>query len=169
VDTDSSTTSRVNLQFSVDVEHGNLNGSKVWCDPSFGPYSMVGPRVGDRGKPKAHITSFKDGTDFCVAAEYTGANPLVPGAPAIGAQGEYRLGYDSAGNVLSVQTKISGDQFPACESFVDVGLGHGVFLGGFASESRAQILPLYGQLNQPDAIYFESRVRILLNAHGAFQ
>jgi hypothetical protein len=168
VDVHSDTTSRVNLQFSVDVVNGILNGIRVWCDPSFGPYSMTGARVADKGKPVARIINFRDGTDFRVTAAYKAANPLVPFAPAIGAQGDYRLRQDASGNMLSIETKISGDQFPACETFVDDGLGHGVFLGGFAPQNKAQILRLYGQMNQPNAIYFWSRVRISLTAHVAF-
>jgi hypothetical protein len=59
-----------------------------------------------------------------------------------------RLTYDSTKHELSVQAKVSGDQFPACESFIDDGFGHGVFLGGFSPDNKFEILRLYGQFNQ---------------------
>lgn len=169
VDDDDDTTSRVNLKFSVDVAHGVLGFTKVWCDPSFGPYLMAGQRVQDRGKPKATVRSFKDGSDFCISVGYGAANPLAPGAPDIDAQGDYRLTYDSTKHELSVQAKISGDQFPACESFIDDGFGHGVFLGGFSPDNKFEILRLYGQFNQPESIYFESTITISVGPHGAFR
>jgi hypothetical protein len=161
VDADPATTSRVNLQFSVDVAKGVLNGTGLCRDPSFGPYA-AGARGGDRGKPAARLTSFQDGTHFRVTGGYTGANPLVPFAPAIGAQREYCVRQNASGNMLSLQTKTSGHQLPACET-VDDGLGHTILWVGFAPDSKAQIFRLYGQLNQPAGIYFESQVTISLS------
>jgi hypothetical protein len=91
----------------------------------------------------------------------------VAGAPDIDATGEYLLTPD--GVTLQIDGIITGDQFPACESFLEDTRGTKIFLGGFAPANRDQIMRLYGSMNKPKKVWFQSHLVVTVDTQGNFQ
>jgi hypothetical protein len=169
-----SVTSRVNAVLEVNLDTGTKGFNKVWCDPSRGPWMMVGPQTSAIGIPTSELTVAKHGSSVEAVIDYAAANPLAKAVPPVSwtvpdidARGEYSL-LGGPGS-LTVTATITGDQFPACESFiVDSGL-HAIFLGGFAPDDKDQVMRLYGRLNTPKTVWFESEVVISLGSNGNFR
>ena len=171
-------TSRIRFEGNLNVDTWEFASSKVESDPSRGPMMLIGPIRTGTARPKAEIYQWPTKTGTELDVWISGANPLIPGAPDIDAGCEYSfsrtkdmpVGAFAIGGFLEIQTRISGDQFPAFETFVDDDQGGKVFLGGFAPESRspAQLARLFGQLNKPREVWFESKVRIYVQPGERF-
>jgi hypothetical protein len=167
-------TSRVNAVLEVNLDTATKGFNKVWCDPSRGPWMMVGPKTSAIGTPTSKLTVEKHGSSVTAVIDYTAANPLakvVPPVswvvPGISARGEYSL--SQSPDTLTVTATITGDQFPACESFIVDPSLHAIFLGGFAPESKEQVMRLYGGLNDPKTVWFESEVVVTIDSNGNFK
>jgi hypothetical protein len=159
-------TARVNAVFEVNLETAAGN-SKAWCDPSFGPSQGVGLHSSAVGKPDSEFTISRSGKALNVVIAYGASNPLVIGAPDIDARGEYSFLPDT--DSLTIDATITGDQFPACESFVEDVCGTKLFLGGFAPDNKKQITRLFGGQNQPKKIWFESHLVVSVDSRGCFK
>ena len=70
---------------------------------------------------------------------------------------------------LTIDAIISGDQFPACESFIQDPKGNKIFLGGFAPGNKGQLARLYGLMNKPLEVWFESHIVVNVDSSGAFK
>lgn len=170
-------TSRINFQASVDITGARVTGVRAWSDPSHGPWLFLGPEGEETASPRATVASHRQsqptyGSGLRADISVSGPNPLVPLSPAINARSEYIFTLATDGPLgprLIVNTRLSGDQFPACETFLDDDAGGKVFLGGYAPPSMLDLLRLFGGLNQPRYIYFTSNVTILLGADGRFR
>jgi len=119
------------------------------------------------GKPDAKFAVSKNGETVNATIDYGASNPLVKGAPDINARGEFALTLSA--NSLSIVATVTGDQFPACETFVEDPYGNKIFLGGFAPTNKEQILRLYGSMNKPKEVWFESEIVAAVDPRGAFQ
>lgn len=159
-------TARVNAFLEVDLTTLAGSNRRVWCDESFGPWMGFGPA--DRGfsVPTSTISSIRIGTSLTVVLEYGAPNPLFKGAPKIDARGEYVL--TPGAGTLQIDAVITGDQFPACESFIEDPREAKIFVGGFGPESKDQILRLYGSMNDPKKIWFQSHMIISIDDAGNF-
>ncbi len=159
-------TSRVNASIEVDVVAAVAGQSKAWCDPSHGPKQGVGFHDTAVGIPTAKFSVTRSMKGVDVLIEYAAPNPLVTGAPDIDARGEYAIVPSS--DSLQIDATITGDQFPACESFIEDPCGTKLFLGGFAPENKEQILRLYGAKNKPKEVWFESHVSVRIRSAWVF-
>lgn len=168
LDTKPSVTSRINAYLEVDLASATAGASKAWCDTSRGPWMGIGPDSTATGRPASTFTVRRAPGSPAVEAviEYSASNPLVTGSPDIDARGEFT--FRGADGKLTIDAVITGDQFPACESFVQDAAGHKVFLGGFAPSSKDEILRLYGRLNKPQEVWFESHLVVDVDAGGNF-
>ncbi len=169
-------TSRMNFWVGVDLEARSVLNQRLWSDLTIGPrpvgpIGFVGSQDTATATPKATVMSYVDRQDLVLNVTISGADPLVPGAPDIDASGEYRLQYDAPNSKLLIYTRISGDQFPACESFIADSVRRKIFLGGFAPSSRSfdELIRLFGQLNRPHDIYFYSNIEIIVSGSGSFE
>jgi hypothetical protein len=109
--------------------------------------------VGSSGveSPTSDMTVSPLGAGVNVVIDYGAANPLAsPVAADINARGEFSLTPTS--DTLAIVSSITGDQFPACESFLEDPSGKKRFLGGFAPHGKEQILRLYGLYNPKDIL-----------------
>jgi hypothetical protein len=179
LDTGGSVTARVNAVLEVNLDKATKGSSKVWCDPSAGPWMFAGAESSGVGSPTSELTVSRDGAAVKVVIDYGAANPLAsPVAPDINARGEFSLTPGS--DTLSIVSTITGDQFPACESFIEDPSGKKLFLGGFAPDSKEQIMRLYGFLNTKDPLgraytwvtgkdtWFESEIVVSVDGKGNF-
>ena len=160
-------TARVNAVLEVQMPLGVAGQSRAWCDESRGPSMGVGLEDSAVGIPDAKFSVSKSGETVNAVIDYGASNPLVKGAPDINARGEFALTLTA--NSLSVVATVTGDQFPACESFIEDPRGNKIFLGGFAPANKEQILRLYGYMNKPREVWFESEIVTTVDANGAFQ
>ena len=160
-------TARVNYWTEVNLTTSTPGNSRAWCDESRGPWMGVGPHDRRTGTPKVQRTVSRQGNTLRVVVAYAVPNPLVAGAPDIDATGEYSL-TPSAG-MLQIDAIITGDQFPACESFLEDSRGAKIFLGGFAPVNREQIMRLSGSMNKPKKIWFQSHLVVTVDTQGNFQ
>ena len=120
------------------------------------------------GVPKAEFSVSREGATVRAVIDYAAANPLVRVvAPDIDARGEYELTLSE--KQLSIVATITGDQFPACESFISDCDDSKIFLGGFAPPTKNEISRLFGSGKGSKKVWFESEVVIGLDARGAFQ
>ena len=128
---------------------------------------MVGPQESAIGTPSVKFSVLKNGDAVDAVIDYGASNPLVAVAPKISANGEFALtpGSDS----LTIDATITGDQFPACESFVEDPTGNKIFVGGFAPNTKEQIMRLYGGLNKPKEVWFESHIVVTVDSRGSFK
>src|SRR5215208_2615299 len=127
-------TARINAYLDVNLSSGSAGVQKIWCDESRGPWMTFGPGGRAVGTAKATFSVSKSGQSITAIIDYGAPNPLVRGAPDIDARGEFIL---TTGNeALPIDAIISGDQFPACESFIQDPIGNKVFLGGFAPQNK---------------------------------
>jgi hypothetical protein len=126
----------------------------------------VGPSAQATGTAHATFSVTKTGSSVLAVIEYAASNPLVTGAPNIDARGEFTfvVGADE----LTLDATITGDQFPACESFVEDKLGKKIFVGGFAPSKKGQLGRLFGSMNKPKKIWFDSHVVLTVDAYGSF-
>jgi hypothetical protein len=161
-----SVTSRVNSYLEVNLATGMAGQSKAWCDPSQGPKQGIGLQGSAVGMPQATFTVRRVSGRVNAVIEYGAPNPLVKGAPDIDARGEYSF-LASSGSV-EIDATVTGDQFPACESFIEDPGGGKLFLGGFAPQNKEQILRLYGALNKPAEVWFQSHLSVKVDARGCF-
>lgn len=169
-------TSRINAILDVQMPEGIKAHSKAWCDPSFGPKGIAGSGISTIngvsstgvGDPHAKFSVAKSGETVTATIVYSGSNPLVLGAPAIDATGEFKLTQNE--DNLSIVSTITGDQFPACESFIVDPKGNKIFLGGFSPDSKAQFYRLAtgGMQFPPDEVWFESEVVAKIDSKGNF-
>jgi hypothetical protein len=179
---DSRVTSRINFSLDISPAEKKAGSPMVWCNESRGPILFLGPDDKRTAKPSATVIYFPDNQrgSLHVDVAFSAANPLVPGAPSISAQAALDLAFNPGTNpsstsgfglspTLSIETTITGDQFPALECFLQDQGKQKIFLGGFAPESRSlgQLMRLFGQLNRPE-IYFKSSVLITTSAEGVF-
>jgi len=165
--TDPGVTARVNAMVEVNLTTGTAGKSKAWCDESRGPWMAIGPESRAVGKPVATFKVSKTGGTVNVIIDYGASNPLVKGAPDIDARGEFAL--TPTADTLTIVATVTGDQFPACEGFIEDPGGNKVFVGGFAPPNKKEILRLYGGMNKPKEIWFESEVVISVDASGRFR
>ena len=160
-------TSRVSAFLEVDLATGMAGSRRVWCDESRGPWMAIGPDDAATGVPTSTVTVLKSGAGVAVVIAYGAANPLVKVvAPDIDARGEYTL--TPAEARLHIDAMITGDQFPACESFIEDPSGNKLFVGGFAPDNKEQLSRLYGSMNKPRKIWFQSHLVVSLDAAGNF-
>ena len=160
-------TARVNALLEVVLPDGVAGKSRVWCDESRGPWMGVGFEETAFGTPGSKLTVSKDGQAVKAVISYWAANPLVKGAPDIDAAAEYSLTLEN--DKLTIVATVTGDQFPACESFIEDEKKNKVFLGGFAPANKEQILRLYGKMNKPSEVWFESEIVVAVDSNGYFQ
>jgi hypothetical protein len=160
-------TARVNALLEVVVPEGIAGQKKVRCDESRGPWMGIGFENTAFGVPDSTLTVSKNGDAVSAGITYSAANPLVKGAPDIDAVGEYSL--TLAGDKLTIVATVTGDQFPACESFIEDARKTKIFLGGFAPGNKGQIMRLYGGMNKPREIWFESEIVVTVDSRGNFQ
>jgi hypothetical protein len=160
-------TARVNATLEVQMPGGIAGKKEAWCDESHGPSMGVGFENSAVGVPNASFDVSK-GTGIVKAIiEYGASNPLVTGAPDINAKGEFQLSLE--GDQLTIVSTITGDQFPACEAFIEDPKGNKIFLGGFAPANKNQILRLaYGGWVYKD-VWFESEIVATIDKEGVFQ
>lgn len=159
-------TGRVNYWVQVNLPGGTAGSSRAWCDASHGPWMGVGPHTGAVGTPKAKHSVSRSGQGVKLVLEYGAPNPLVKGAPDIDAKAECVLTAVPGG--LQIDAIVTGDQFPACEAFIEDARSNKIFLGGFAPQNKDQILRLYGGMNKPNKIWFQSHVVLSTDAQGNF-
>ena len=159
-------TARVSAFVQVNLATGVAGSQRVWCDESRGPWMAIGSEDAATGVPTSTVTVLKNNAGVAVVIAYGAANPLVKGAPDIDARGEYAL-IPGAGT-LQIDAVITGDQFPACESFIEDPSGKKIFIGGFAPDNKEQIMRLYGGMNKPKKIWFQSHLIVSLDASGNF-
>jgi hypothetical protein len=159
-------TARVNYWVAISLPDGTVESSRAWCDPSRGPWMGVGAQRTAVGTPKARHSVTRSGEGVKVTLEYGAPNPLVKGAPDIDARAQCLLTGVPGG--LQIDTLLTGDQFPACEAFVEDGRGSKVFLAGFAPQNRGQVLRLYGHMNRPRKIWFQSHIVLATDPQGNF-
>ena len=162
-------TARVNATLEVQLPRGIAGKSEAWCDESQGPSMGVGFEDTAVGIPNANFSVTKDGDAVKAVIEYGASNPLVKGAPDIDARGEFK--FSQADNQLNIVATITGDQFPACESFIEDPKGNKIFLGGFAPANKGQILRLMygGFMYKPKDVWFESEIVSTVDGQGFFQ
>ncbi len=166
--TSPSVTARINAYLEVVLPTGVSGQNKVWCNESQGPWMGVGLESNATAIPGSTLTVQKSGQLVNAVIDVWAANPLVRVvAPDIDAKGEYGLRWEN--DKLTIDATVTGDQFPACETFIEDPRGNKIFLGGFAPQSKEQILRLYGQLNKPKEVLFESEIVVTLDSSGAFK
>lgn len=173
LDTSGTATARVNAVLEVKLDTATKGYNKVWCDPSTGPLMLAGPVTSDVGIPTSELTVSRNGTAINALIDYAAPNPLAKhfpvgmAVPDIDARGEFSLTPTS--DTLTIVSTITGDQFPACESFIEDSSGNKLFLGGFAPDNKEQITRLFGGMNKPKEIWFESEVVVSIDEKGNFQ
>jgi hypothetical protein len=160
-------TARVNALLEVQVPVGLAGQKRAWCNESRGPSMGLGFESSAVGVPDAEFTVSKEGGSVKAIIDYGAPNPLVKGAPDINARGEFVL--QAVPGTLTITTTITGDQFPACESFIEDSRGSKLFLGGFAPNNKEQILRLFGSMNKPPEVWFESEIVVTIDPVGAFK
>jgi hypothetical protein len=128
---------------------------------------MFGPQDKAVGKATVKFSASRNGAAVNAVIDYGASNPLVKVAPDIDANGEFTLTPGSGS--LTIDATITGDQFPACESFIEDPSGKKLFLGGFAPNTKEQIMRLYGSMNKPKEVWFESHIVVTLDSSGSFQ
>jgi hypothetical protein len=172
LDTTGTATARVNAVLEVKLDTATKGYNKVWCDPSFGPYMLAGPVTSDVGTPTSELTVSRSRKAIRAVIDYSAPNPLVKHFPVrillpdIDTRGEFSL--SPVFNTLSIVATITGDQFPACESFIEDPSGNKLFLGGFAPDNKEQISRLYGRMNKPKEVWFESEIVVAVDERGNF-
>jgi len=173
LDTGGTATARVNAVLEVKLDTAAKGYNKVWCDPSYGPLMLAGPVTADIGTPTSDLTVSRSGSAVNAVIDYSAPNPLAKhfpvsiGVPDIDARGEFSL--TPTADTLTVVSTITGDQFPACESFIEDPSGGKLFLGGFAPDNKEQIARLFGGMNKPKEIWFESEIVVSIDDKGNFQ
>jgi hypothetical protein len=163
-------TSRINAYLDVDLSTGSKGDHDAWCDESRGPWMGIGPAgaSSDTGSVEADFTVSKSGQSVQAIIEYASSNPLVKVvSPDIDAKGEFKL-TPGPGN-LTIEATITGDQFPACESFIQDPRGNKLFLGGFAPPNKREIMRLFGSMNKPQEVWFESHIVVNVDSTGSFR
>jgi len=160
-------TARVNAVLEVQMPIGLAGQKRAWCDESRGPWMGVGFESSAVGVPDATLSVSKNGRTVTAIIDYSAANPLVAGAPDIDATGEFAFLEDA--DTLTITSTITGDQFPACESFIEDPSGNKLFVGGFAPDNKEQILRLLGSKNKPKSVWFESEIVVTVDSAGAFK
>ena len=121
-------TSRVQQTFTVDPTAKTNTGLKTWSDPSEHPIFGQGTAT-PTGNESASFSSDPRGNKADINAVMAGANPLVPGSPDIDVQSKITLTENTDKGILSVEASMSGDRFPAAESFIGDTKGQQVFIG----------------------------------------
>jgi len=159
-------TARVNYWVQVTLPAGTTASSRAWCDESRGPWMGVGPHGHAVGTPQAKSSVTRTGHGVKVAMQYGAPNPLVKGAPDIDAKAEFLL--TEAPGSLQIDTVVTGDQFPACEAFIEDARSNKLFVGGFAPQNKDQILRLYGHMNKPGKVWFQSHIVLSTDTQGNF-
>jgi hypothetical protein len=166
LDTGPGVTARVHTYLEVDVTNGTAVSQRAWCDESRGPWMAVGPAAQATGTVDATFVVTRKGQAVQALIEYGASNPLVLGAPDIDARAE--LTFSVGTGILTIDASISGDQFPACEAFVKDPLGTRIFMGGFAPANKGQLMRLYGGMNKPQEVWFDTHVVIKTDPTGSF-
>jgi hypothetical protein len=166
LDTGAGATARVHATLEIDLTNGTEVSHRAWCDTSTGPWQAVGPTAHATGTANATFSVTKSGGSVTAIIDYGASNPLVKGAPDINARGEFT--FTPGTGILTIDATITGDQFPACECFVQDPLGTKIFMGGFAPANKGQIMRLYGTMNDPQHVWFDSHAVIKTQADGSF-
>lgn len=159
-------TSRVNAKLDLQLPTGLGVRKSAWCDESSGPWMGVGLHKKAVGTPKATFDVSKTGDTVTAVIDYGAANPLVKGAPDIDADGIFN--FNAGANQLTIVSTVTGDQFPACEAFIVDPKENKLFVGGFAPDNKEQILRLYGKMNKPKEVWFESEIVVTTDSSGNF-
>jgi hypothetical protein len=160
-------TSRINAVLEVNLDNATRGYNKVWCDESTGPWMLVGPSTTGVGVPTSDLTVSKEGSSITAIIDYAASNPLTV-APDIDARGEFAL--VAGTDTLEITATVTGDQFPACEAFIEDLAGIRIFLGGFAPDNKEQITRLIlGRMNKPKEVWFESEVVVSVDPKGNFK
>jgi hypothetical protein len=167
LDTGSGITARINAYLEVDLSNGTAVAQRAWCDQTRGPWMGIGPSAQATGTVDPTFSVTRSGPSVTAVIEYDASNPLVAGAPDIDAMGEFTFTVGSG--ILTIDATITGDQFPACESFIQDPLGTKIFVGGFAPANKGQLMRLFGGMNKPQEVWFETHVVIQTDADGSFR
>jgi hypothetical protein len=159
-------TARVNAYIEVDLSTGAQVSHNAWCHDSRGPWMFAGPVGEATGTVDATFTVTRKGQSVHAVIEYGASNPLVKPSPDIDARGEFTL--TPGPGKLTIGATITGDQFPACESFIQDPTGTKIFLGGFAPPNKGELNRLFGSMNKPQEVWFESHIVVKTDPAGSF-
>ena len=102
-----------------------------------------------------------------IQTEIEGANPLTPAfiTPNIDVDGAFSISSNQETGVMSISANITGDNFPAAESFITDSAGNSVFIGVSALQgSPASSLPGEGGKGM-----INNNFSINFNSEGVFQ
>ena len=141
--TTESTTARITQVLSFDADKSVLPAT-AWSSKSHHP--VFGE---DRAIPKQVLTFSKSATEGGQVSQYTirasvaAANPLPPpGTPDINIFSALNITENKKGNTLSINGKLTGDNFPSTEAFITDPSGKSAFLGiGFCEGNPFTSLP----------------------------
>ena len=123
-----SVTSRIQQVFTVDPSAQSIALQGTWSDASFSP--ILGWKT---GAPLSRVQRGfrKDGDNNIagVTSNTAGNLPLIPGSSDIDTHSSIRLSENTVTGYLNVKMSMTGDQYPAAESFIGDSKGQQVFIG----------------------------------------
>ena len=130
--TSSTASARVHQFIDFDTDKTTLK-TNVWSSPTW---HTAAPWYQKTAIPSVEIEkgSFKivksgDVSKFTFRTQYSGANPLTPGAPNIDVFADFTITEDKSAGTLSIYGKLTGDNFPSTEAFISGPSGQNVFIG----------------------------------------
>jgi hypothetical protein len=139
--TASDVTSRVNHQFTFDVDKGTTTYNQkkdTWSNSSHdddGNTKTANPR----GKVSAMS---KNGNSGTFNTSYAANNPLATGSPDIDVKANFAVYEDTKNGLLTIGMDAFGDDFPNTEAFITDASGKSVFLGVDVREQGNDDAPL---------------------------
>jgi len=119
--TSSSTTSRIQQNFTFETDDGSISGVSTRADETSHP--LFGR---DTGNPDGSVSSSSNSDGYGIEASYAGNNPLVP-SPDINVFSS--LSVTEGDGAVTISGSLTGDNFPSTEAFVQDASGNSVFLG----------------------------------------
>lgn len=126
--TSSSATARVHQRINFDTDKTSIS-AKVWSSPSS--HRLIPGSLTETPTVKftdgLKISSNGDAKTFEFGTHSAGANPMVPGSPAIDVFSDFSI--TEKPGTLSISGKLTGDNFPSTEAFITDPSGKNVFIG----------------------------------------
>lgn len=127
--------SRIRGQVNIDASPSGIKQGDVTATGSTSHNTWTGSSTHSPAEMKAKLGESTTGENSASAKlgfHLSGANKLVPGSPDIDAKGNMTITVQDLGDkgsVINFSGAITGDKFPANETFITDQSGTGVFLG----------------------------------------
>jgi RHS repeat-associated protein len=126
--TNSDVSARVHQKLNFDTDKNYLTGSS-WSSPTW---HTAMPSYQKTATTNFDISAFSaesadDSRKFNISTHNAGANPLISGSPPIDVFSSISI--TEKNGLLSISTKLTGDNFPSTEAFITDPSGKSAFIG----------------------------------------